>query len=169
MKKALVTSLLVVTAMASSASAQEAVVPAKNVEQLFTSPDPKLNANKQVVFHIIRDLLDAGQWDKADQYLTQSYIQHNPNAKSGRAAVVDYFTKVLKVQPKPTPEKLNMKIVSVTAEGDLVSVIYPRTVKDPKVPGGSYTTAWFDTWRIEDGKAAEHWDPALLDEAPDLR
>lgn len=169
MKQAFIAALLAVTAMTGSAMAQEAVIPADNVEQLFTSPDPKLNANKQVVFHIIRDLLDAGHWDKAEQYLTDSYIQHNPNAKSGRAAVVDYFTKILKVQPKPIPDKLNMKIVSVTAEGDLVSVIYPRTVKDPRAPGGSYTTAWFDTWRIEDGKAAEHWDPALLDEAPDLR
>ncbi|OLP47119.1 hypothetical protein BJF91_10505 [Allorhizobium taibaishanense] len=32
-----------------------------------------------------------------------------------------------------------------------------------------YNTTWFDMWRIKDGKAAKHWDPALLNEAPDLR
>lgn len=62
-----------------------------------------------------------------------------------------------------------MKIVAVIAEGDLVTVIYPRTIKDLAAPGGAYVTAWFDTWRIENGKAAEHWDPALLNEAPDPR
>lgn len=163
MKHTFFAALLAVTALNSPAMAQEAVVAADNAELLFTSPDPKLNANKQVVLHIVRDLLEANQWDKADQYLTEAYIQHNPNAPSGRAALVDYFTKVLKVQPKPIPEKLGTKIASVTAEGDLVTVMYPRTVKDPKAPGGAYTTAWFDTWRIENGKAAEHWDPALLE------
>jgi predicted SnoaL-like aldol condensation-catalyzing enzyme len=33
---------------------------------LFTSPDPKLNANKQVVLHIMRDLLEANHWEMAD-------------------------------------------------------------------------------------------------------
>ncbi len=138
-------------------------------EALFTSPDPALNANKQVVYRILRELLDAGHWDKADELLSAEYLQHNPNAQSGRGAVVDYFTKVLKVKPQPLPERLNMKIIAVVAEGDLVTVLYPRTVRDSKVAGGSYTTTWYDTWRIKDGKAVEHWDPALLGEAPDLR
>lgn len=62
-----------------------------------------------------------------------------------------------------------MKIVAVMPEGGLVTVLYPRTVKDVSVRGGSYSTTWFDTWRIKDGKAVEHWDPALMNEAPDLR
>jgi predicted SnoaL-like aldol condensation-catalyzing enzyme len=28
------------------------------------------------------------------------------------------------------------------------------------VPGKTYTTTWFGTWRFKDGKADEHWDPA---------
>lgn len=122
-----------------------------------------------MVYRILRDLLDAGQWDRAGELLSDDYVQHNPNAKSGLDAVVYYFTEVLKVKPRPIPETLNMKVVAVMAEADLVTVLYPRTVTDASAPGGSYTTTWFDTWRIKDGKAVEHWDPALLNEAPDLR
>jgi predicted SnoaL-like aldol condensation-catalyzing enzyme len=31
---------------------------------------------------------------------------------------------------------------------------------DPKDPTNKYTTSWFDMFRIEGGKIAEHWDPA---------
>ncbi|MBB3946429.1 putative SnoaL-like aldol condensation-catalyzing enzyme [Rhizobium skierniewicense] len=146
------------------AYAQEAVVKAADAEALFTSPDPKLNANKQVTYKIIRDLLEAGHWDKADQYLTERYIQHNPNAASGRDGVIKFFTEVLKVEKKPIPDKISSPVVFVTAEGDLVTVGFVREVKDPKDPTKTYTTTWFDTWRFVDGKADEHWDSALKDQ-----
>ena len=149
-----------------TARAQEAVTPSANAEALFTSSDPKLHANKQVVYQIIRELIEAGHWDRADRYLTERYIQHNPNAQSGRDAVVRYFTEVLKVRPGTIPAKIKTPIVAVMAEGDLVTVIYPRTVETPQ---GSYSTTWYDTWRLVNGKADEHWDPALRGEVPDLR
>ena len=34
----------------------------------------------------------------------------------------------------------------------------PTATFDSK--GNAYTTTWFDMWRIKDGKADEHWDPA---------
>lgn len=169
MKTLFLAGFLSFVAVSSPVVAQEPVIAAQNADQLFTSPDLMLNANKQVVYRIMRDLLDAGHWDKAGELLSDEYVQRNPNAKSGRDAVVYYFTQVLKVQPRPIPEKLSMKIVAVMAKGDLVTVLYPRTVKDAQAPGGTYSTTWFDTWRIKDGKAVEHWDPALLNEAPDLR
>jgi predicted SnoaL-like aldol condensation-catalyzing enzyme len=141
--------------------AQEPVLGVADAEALFKSPDPKLNANKQVVYGIFRDLLEANHWELADKYLTERYIQHNPNAASGRAGVIAFFTQVMKVQPKPIGKKLTSKIVSVTAEGDLVSVAWPREYKDPKDPSKTYTTTWFDMWRIKDGKADEHWDSAM--------
>ncbi len=147
-------------AVAPAAYAQEAVVGVKNPEALFTSKDPKLNRNKQAAYHIMKDLLEANHWDLADKYLTARYIQHNPNAKSGRDGVVYYFTQVRKVQPKPIPAKLGTPIVQVVAEGDYVMVATPRTLKDPKDPSKTYTTTWFDMWRFVDGKADEHWDGA---------
>lgn len=168
MKCVLASGLLALATLTSPVRGQEPVVPAQNVDQLFISPDPQLNANKQVVYRILRELLEAGHWDKADELLSEEYIQHKPNMQSGRAAIVDFVTRELKVEPRPLAESLNMKVVAVIAEADLVTVLFRRTVSDPGAPGGSYTTTWHDTWRIEDGKATEHWDPALRGESPDL-
>jgi len=140
--------------------AQAPVVGAIDPDALFHSTDPKLNANKQAAYHIVKDLLEAGHWELADKYLTERYIQHNPNAASGREGVVKYFTEVRKVKPTPLPDKMKTKVVSVVAEGDLVVVAYVQDVKDAKDPSKSYTTTWFDMWRFKDGKADEHWDPA---------
>jgi len=150
----------VVVGAASLSYAQDPVVAAGDVEGLFRSSDPKLNTNKQAAYHIVKDLLEAGHWEMADQYLTERYIQHNPNAASGRAGVVKFFTEVLKVKPRPIPEKTSTRVVSVVAEGDLVIVATVRDVKDPKDATKGYTTTWFDMWRFKDGKADEHWDPA---------
>ena len=146
--------------------AQAPVVGAADAEALFTSPDPTLHRNKQAAYHIQRDLLEAGHWELADRWLTERYIQHNPNAASGRAGVVAFFTEVLKVVPKPIPAKLSQSVVAVVAEGDYVVVITPRTVKDPKDATKSYTTSWFDMWRFVDGKADEHWDGAVKGTGP---
>ncbi len=162
MKRSLVLALFGITLAGMPMRAQEPVVGAPDAEALFTSPNPTLHRNKQAAYHIQRDLLEAGHWELADQWLTERYIQHNPNAKSGRAGVVAFFTQVLKVQPKPIPAKLSQKVVAVIAEGDYVVIITPRTLKDPKDPAKTYTTSWFDMWRFVDGKADEHWDGATL-------
>ena len=162
MRRSLVLALFGASLAVAPARGQEPVVGAPDAEALFTSPDPKLHRNKQAAYHIQRDLLEAGHWELADQWLTERYIQHNPNAKSGRAGVVAFFTQELKVQPKPIPPKLGQKVVAVIAEGDYVVIITPRTLKDPKDPTKTYTTSWFDMWRFVDGKADEHWDGATL-------
>jgi len=142
--------------------AQEPVMGVSDPEALFHSSDPKLDTNLQAAYHIVKDLIESAHWEMADRYLTARYIQHNPNAKSGRAGVVYYFTQVVKAKPKPIPAKMHTKIVSVLAQGDLVVVAYPREHQDPKNSAKSYTTTWFDMWRFVDGKADEHWDPATL-------
>jgi predicted SnoaL-like aldol condensation-catalyzing enzyme len=141
--------------------AQEAVMGVKDPEALFTSKDKTLNRNKQAAYHIMKELLECNFWQDADKYLTERYIQHNPNAKSGRQGVVDYFVKVVGRKPSAScPAKMATKVVSVVAEGDYVIVTTPREFKDPKDPSKTYTTSWFDQWRFVDGKADEHWDGA---------
>lgn len=157
--KLVILNLLVMFSFFNRSFGQEAVIAAPDAEKLFTSADPKLHANKQVVYHVVRELLEAGHWEMADKFLSEEYLQHNPNAASGRAGVVKFFTEVLKVKSSPIPTKLEKtKVVSVTAEGDLVVVAFVREMKDKK--GKTYTTTWFDMWRVKDGKAVEHWDPA---------
>jgi len=138
--------------------AQEPVAGVANPESLFTDKNPRLNANKQAALHIMKDLLQCNHWDEADKWLTSRYVQHNPNVTSGRDAVVKFFG----TRPKTaTCDRLTTKIVAVLADGDLVTVVTPRELKDPKESSRTYTTTWFDMWRFVDGKADEHWDPAM--------
>jgi len=158
----LAASLLLPATAAGAQALNAPVVASADPEALFTSRDPKLNANKQVALKIVKELLEAGHWDRAPLYLTKRYIQHNPLAASGLDAVMTYFVDVAKVQPKPIPAKMQTKVVAVQAEGDYVTVSFVREMKDPKDPARTYTTTWFDMWRFKDGKADEHWDPATL-------
>src|SRR5437879_13372673 len=86
---------LAVALLAGSVSlqAQETVIGASDPDALFHSGDPRLDANKQVAYHIVKDLLEAGHWELADRYLTERYIQHNPSAASGRAGGVKYIAE----------------------------------------------------------------------------
>src|SRR6184192_145025 len=126
MKKYFTSIVLIAALMASvSAFAQEPVTGSSDPESLFTSPDPKLNANKQVVLHIMRDLLEAGHWDDAPKYLTKEYIQHNPNVASGLEPVLKFFAG-RESRPIPDRNSWRTKVVAVTAEGDLVVVAIVR-------------------------------------------
>jgi predicted SnoaL-like aldol condensation-catalyzing enzyme len=101
-------------------------------------------------------VFEAGHLDLAPKYLTDSYIQHNPNVATGRAAFVEFFSKFKK--PGPIADKIGAPLVAITAERDLVVLSFVREVPDPKDPTRKYTTTAFDMFRIENGKIAEHWD-----------
>jgi len=161
MKTRLVLIVLGMTAMlvfAGVIAAQEPVVGSPDPESLFTSKDPKLNTNKQAAMHIVRDLLEAGHWDEAPKWLTERYIQHNPGFASGRQTVMTAFSRGRGPQPIPDKNNWRTKVVAVVAEGDYVTVAFVREMPDPREPGKTYTTTWFDMWRFVDGKADEHWD-----------
>ncbi len=140
----------------SAAIAQDPVKPADNVEALFHDKNKKLDAMKQVAYHIEKELLQCNFWDESDKWLTDRYIQHNPLAGNGRAGVVKFFS----ARPKAAScDKLMAPVVAVLADGDVVTVVTVANRKDSK--GNAYTTTWFDMWRIMDGKADEHWDPQM--------
>jgi len=157
MRKLLPLLVLAIVVAAAPALAQAPVVGSPDPESLFTSPDARLNANKQVVLHIMRDLLEANHWSDAPKYLSPRYIQHNPNVASGLDPVMKFFGSRPQ-GPIPARNAWRTKVVSVVAEGDLVTVAVVRELDDPRKPGSKYTTTWFDMWRIQDGKADEHWD-----------
>ena len=154
------TSLIAVCllALSTSAFAQAPVVGHPDPESLFTDSDPKLHANKQVALHIVRDLLEAGHWKElGPKYIHKDYIQHNPLVPSGLDPVMKFFGNM---KPTPIPDRKSWKtqVVAVLAEDDLVVVAFKREMPDPRKAGSTYTTTWFDMWRIRDGQAVEHWD-----------
>ena len=142
----------------SLALAQLPVTAATDQERLVADADPALAANKRLVYDFWREVFEAGHMDAAERYMTESYIQHNPNVATGRAAFVAFFSKV--TTPKPIEPRIKAPLVAIVADGDLVILAFVKTAPDPKDASVRYTTTWFDMLRIENGRIAEHWDPA---------
>ncbi|KAB7613291.1 polyketide cyclase [Amylibacter sp. SFDW26] len=78
-------------------------------------------------------------------YLSEGYIQHNPNVPTGRQGLIDglsgWFAAV----------DVEMSIVRAIAEDDFV-VLHVKQVS------GGKTKAVIDIFRVESGKIVEHWD-----------
>ena len=159
---AVLVTLVALPAAAQMRALSDPVVAHPDPESLFTSRDKAIHRNKQAALHIMRELLQCNQWDRAGEWLSDRYVQHNPMAASGLAGVKEYFINVAKRKPTPTCTKLTSPVVAVQAEGDFVTVLAVREMKYADDPSKSYTSTWFDTWRFVNGKADEHWDPATL-------
>jgi predicted SnoaL-like aldol condensation-catalyzing enzyme len=147
---------LLVAAMSvvGAALAQVRVAPAANQQGLLASSDSQLAANKRLVYDFWRYVLVAHDMDKAVEYMAEDYIQHNPGIPTGRASFIGFFGRMPSMPVKNEIEGL----VSVVAERDLVTMSFVRECQDPRNPGQTYTTTWFDMFRVANGKIVEHWD-----------
>ena len=145
--------------LAAPLQAQVPVLANTNHAQMLASPDAKLAANKRIVYDFWREVFEGGHMELAEKYMAESYVQHNPNVPTGRAAFVEFFRKFRK--PAPIEPRIKAPVVAIVAEGDIVILSFARENADPKDASRKYTTTWFDMFRLEGGKIAEHWDPAL--------
>jgi predicted SnoaL-like aldol condensation-catalyzing enzyme len=134
------------------------VVPASDQAALLVSKDKKLEANKKAAYDFFRIVLRGLHLDQAEKYMKEDYIQHNPNADTGLKGFKEYFTKL--GGPKEIPATLD-GLVAIQAEGNYVTLSFVREYDDPVQKGKKYTTTWFDMFRFDNGKIAEHWDSAL--------
>jgi predicted SnoaL-like aldol condensation-catalyzing enzyme len=139
-------------------TAQTGVPPTAAPDQqlLLQSQNPKLAANKKLVFDMYRAIIQGGHTELAPQYFTKDYIQHNPNVATGRDAMVAYMKATRPV--RPIQPVITFPVVALMAEGDLVMVATVSYSPDPQSPGHKYAGTHFDLFRIENGKIAEHWD-----------
>lgn len=147
--------------LASTPAWAEVVSSKEGQQALLRSESARLEANKKLVYDMYREIVQGGHADLVDKYFTKEYIQHNPNVASGRDALVAYLRgsrPAREVQPTIT-----LPFLTIVAERDVVIVVSERRETDKD--GKPYTTTWFDMYRIENGKIAEHWDPALKTEA----
>ena len=144
-----------------AAQAQVPPTAAPNQLALLQSTDPHLARNKQFVFDFWRIVFEGGHLDQAPRYMAETYIQHNPNVRSGRAAFVELFRK--ERPPKPVQPLIRAAVIAITAERDMVTVSTVRKVRDRQNPDHIYYITWFDMFRIDgQGLIAEHWDPSEM-------
>src|SRR5690606_27159775 len=151
-----IASATIAAAPAGPASAQETLtmsvppVVAEDHAALLASDDPRLAANKRLVYDMYRIVLQAGLADRAHEFVAVDYIQHNPNAAQRLAGLVDY---VRSTRPeREILDRLELPLIQLIAEGDYVMTSFVRPEQDAE--GQTYYSTWFDLYRIEDGKVA---------------
>jgi predicted SnoaL-like aldol condensation-catalyzing enzyme len=109
----------------------------------------KTEANKALAVSLIEDVLMGKNPNKIGEYISsEKYHQHNPEIKDGLTGIVEaveYLTS-----------QNNMfkytKIHKVLGEGNFV-----LTVSEGEWNGGK-KHAFYDLFRMENGKIVEHWD-----------
>jgi len=103
--------------------------------------------NKALAVSIIEDVLMGQNPGNITNYIAEDYIQHNPdiaNGLSGIQAAVEYLTSINNMFQYNTIHK-------VIGEGNFV-----LTISEGQWNGTS--NAFYDLFRMENGKAVEHWD-----------
>lgn len=153
----------VALACVGTAMTQVPPVAAPDQAALLQSKDPKLAANKKLVFDMWRAIIQGAHTELAPKYFTKDYIQHNPNVATGRDAMVQYMKSTRPVRAiDPT---ITFPVIAIMAEGDKVLIATVSYSPDPTAPGKKYPGTHFDLFRIENGKIAEHWDSVPKDPA----
>lgn len=110
---------------------------------------PESDANKKLVMEAATMLFIDHKVDQAvDTYFAPDYIQHNPMAATGAAAMRAFFKGFYAGNPDATIE-----IHHVLADGDLVAIHY--LFKFNKQDRGM---AVVDIFRVGNGRIQEHWD-----------
>jgi len=71
--------------------AQTPVTGVDDPEALVKSKDKKLEANKQLILNLFREVLEAHHTELISKYLAPDFIQHNPSAANGSDALAAYF------------------------------------------------------------------------------
>jgi len=108
----------------------------------------KTEQNKKLVRQFVEDILVNGKMDKLAGYFDgDNYIQHNPQ-------IADKLSGLGQALQAMAEQGITMKydkIHQVLGEGNFVLV----------VSAGSFAgkpTSFYDLFRVENGKIAEHWD-----------
>jgi predicted SnoaL-like aldol condensation-catalyzing enzyme len=112
-----------------------------------TDPGNK-QANKTLVRAFVDDILVAGKMDNLAGYFDgDNYLQHNPQIADGLSGL----GAALEAMAKQGVTMKYDRIHKVLGEGNFVLVVSEGSF------GGRHTS-FYDLFRVERGKIAEHWD-----------
>ena len=126
-------------------------------QALLHSPDPALAANKRLIHAVWRTAIEQSLDVAAARHFAAGYVEHNANADGRPSAFMAH----------PDGRPLDGPLVAMVAQADLVVLVQALEHPHPVRAGDRYTTTWFDMFRIEGGKIAEHWDAAQMRGAPE--
>jgi predicted SnoaL-like aldol condensation-catalyzing enzyme len=126
---------------------------------LLHSADPALMVNKRLVFDAWRQVFDAGREELAELYFAQDYIEHKAGGVNGRDGLK---AAIAQREDQGIATALDDPLVAMVAQGDLVVQVIGFEYPHPHHEGRTYTTTWFDMFRVSDGRLAEHWDGGTL-------
>jgi predicted SnoaL-like aldol condensation-catalyzing enzyme len=108
----------------------------------------KTEANKSLVRAFVNDLLVHGHMDKLPSYFAgDHYLQHNPMVPDGVSGLGTAFAAMAK-------QGLTIKydrVHKVLGEGNFVLTVGEGSF-------GGKPNAFYDLFRVQNGKIAEHWD-----------
>jgi predicted SnoaL-like aldol condensation-catalyzing enzyme len=115
-----------------------------------TTPiDPeKTSFNKELVRKFVNDILVHGRLEHLANYFNgDDYIQHNPNISNGLSGL----GAALQAMKKQGITMKYDRIHHVYGEGNFVLTLSEGSL-------GGKATSFYDLFRVENGKIAEHWD-----------
>lgn len=108
----------------------------------------KTAANKALIAGFVRDVLQGAAPLKVTEYVsTETYIQHNPLVGDG----LDGLGRAMQAFAEAGQAMSYTRTPIIIAEGNFVFAASEGYL-------GTTPTAFFDLFRIEDGKIVEHWD-----------
>ncbi len=108
----------------------------------------KTKENKELVGNFVDDILVNGRFEKLTSYFDgDNYIQHNPYIGNGLSGL----NTALAEWAKQGVTMSYTKVHKILGQGNFVLV-----VSEGKL--GGVHTAFYDLFRVENGKIAEHWD-----------
>src|ERR1700730_19221479 len=84
--------------------AAESINPATKPQTAPMTAQEKKNLDMVMTWW--REVLYAGHFELAPKYQAETYIQHNPNANTGRAGFIDYFTRLGRKPMNPIPSAM---------------------------------------------------------------
>lgn len=112
-------------------------------------------ANKALVTEFAQTVLIGGAFDRIGEYIIggDAYLQHNPLFGDGLEALGEAFAKLAEEGNAIAYSEVHY----VLGEGNFVLTMSEGTF-------GDTPTAYYDLFRLDDGKIVEHWD--VIQEIP---
>jgi len=133
-------------------------------EKVTFKLSPQEQKNLEIANVEFKDILQYGHVELAEKVMAPAYIQHNPNVPTGRAAFVEFFSRIRK--PEPIQAAWKDKPLLSIVSGSYVFYLFKRNLMDPDDKSKTYPAYWFDMVRVDDGLVQEHWDAAVKNAPP---